>query len=162
MTAVALIIRKYWPKILLVLLVIAAGVWAFRAIHSYGERQFTAGQNAVLASDARAAAQLQTQHDQLNAFSALATSALNQHLGTQLPAIQAHTNDTVETIRTVYRDRPVSDPACSRPAGVQASLDAAVDRANSAARGELRPDAGTGGAAPRATTAERGGHPGQR
>jgi len=134
--------------IALVIIALMLGIAA--AIHHYGDTRFEAGRNDVLASDARAAAQLQQQHDQFTTFSALATTTLNQNLGTQLPAIQAHTNDTVETIRTVYRDRPVADPACSRPASVQTSLDAAIDRANAAAGGELRPDTSPGAAAPRA------------
>lgn len=132
------------------LLVIGLLIAVFVKIHSYGDARFEAGRNDVLASDARAAAQRQQQYDQLNTFSMLATSKLNQNLGIQLPAIQAKTNDTVETIRTVYRDRPVADPACSRPASVQTSLDAAIDRANAAAGGELRPDTSPGAAAPRA------------
>lgn len=121
------------------------------AVHRYGEWRFQDGRNDVLASDARAAAELQTNHNALDQFSALATTALNQNLGTQLPAIQAQTNDTIETIRTVYRDRPAADLACSRPASVQTSLDAAVDRANSAASGQLRPDASAGSASARSS-----------
>ncbi len=129
-------------------LLVAAGV----KIHSYGDSRFEAGRNDVLTSDAHAAAELQTHHDALEQWSAMATTTLNQNLGTQLPAIQASTNDTIETIRTVYRDRPVADPACSRPASVQTSLDAAIDRANTAAHGQLRPDTGTSPAAPRPAT----------
>ncbi len=147
-----LFIRQYWLQILIVVVAAVLAVEAIGAIHSYGQRQYQSGRNDVLASDARTAAQLQQQHDQLTAFSALATSTLYHQLGTQLPAIQAHTNDVVETIRTVYRDRPVADPACSRPVGVQTSLDAAVDRANAAAGGQLRLDTSTGSAAPRPAT----------
>jgi hypothetical protein len=133
------------------LVVIALMLGIAVAIHHYGDTRFEAGRNDVLASDARAATQLQQQHDQLNTFSALATTTLNQNLGTQLPAIQAHTNDAIETIRTVYRDRPVADVACSRPASVQTSLDAAIDRANGAAGGQLRPNASTGPASARSS-----------
>jgi len=43
------------------------------------------------------------------------------------------THETIERVRTIYRDRPV--PAdCIWPDGMQAELDAAVRRANAAAR----------------------------
>jgi hypothetical protein len=143
--------RIYAYLAALLLLSLLAGSVALY-IHHYGVTRFEAGRNDVLASDARASAQLQQQRDQLNTFSALATTTLNQNLGTQLPAIQAKTNDTIETIRTVYRDRPVADVACSRPASVQTSLDAAIDRANAAAGGQLRPNASTGPASARSST----------
>jgi non-canonical (house-cleaning) NTP pyrophosphatase len=106
-------------------------------VYDYGEGRFRDGRNDVLASDARAAAKLQADREALDHYSALATDTLTIAIGTQLPAIQGKTNDTIETIRTVYRDRPASDVACSRPDGVQATLNEAVDRANQAASGQL-------------------------
>lgn len=114
----------------------AAGV----AIARYGTGRYEAGRAVVLADDARAAEQLHQQQDRLAALSAFAGLDLQQHLDTQLPAIQGQTHDAVETIRTVYRDRPVPAGAaasCSRPDGVQQVLDAAVQRANAAASGHL-------------------------
>jgi len=98
----------------------------------------TAGRNAVLADDARAAADLQRQHDQLEQFSALATTSLNQFLGEKLPANEAQSHASEEAIRIIYRDRPVPADRCSRPAGVQDQLDQAVDAANAAAAAHLQ------------------------
>jgi len=103
----------------------------------YGSARYaageTAGRNAVLADDARAAAQLQGQRDRLDQFSALASTALSQSLGETLPAIEAKSHASEEAIRIIYRDRPVPAERCSRPAGVQAELDQAIDAANAAA-----------------------------
>jgi hypothetical protein len=107
------------------------------AVRHYGNGRFEDGRNAVLADDARAAVQRQTDRDALDRYSALATGTLTTALGTQLPAIQGQTHDTLETIRTVYRDRPAADVACARPDGVQTALNAAVERANQAAHGQL-------------------------
>jgi len=107
------------------------------AVRHYGNGRFEDGRNAVLADDARASAQLQADRDALDEYSALATGVLDTTLGTQLPVIQGQTHDTLETIRTVYRDRPAADVACARPDGVQTALNAAVDRANQAAHGQL-------------------------
>lgn len=53
-----------------------------------------------------------------------------------LPPIELRTYEARERVRFVYRDNPL--PAvCVRPAGVQAELDAARQRANAAA-GQLR------------------------
>jgi hypothetical protein len=106
-------------------------------VHGYSEGRFQDGRNDVLASDARDAAKLQADRDALDHFSTLATDTLANTLGIQLPTIQGKTNDTIETIRTFYRDRPASDVACSRPAGVQTALNEAVTRANQAASGQL-------------------------
>lgn len=128
---------------IIVLLVLA--ISALAGVHFYGAARYhagyAAGHDSVVASDAAAATSLWQQHAALDQFSAFATEGLQHDLGTQLPAIQGQTHDTVETIRTIYRDRPVPAVACSRPDGVQQALDAAVQRANAAARGELRPDA---------------------
>jgi hypothetical protein len=107
------------------------------AVRHYGNGRFEDGRNAVLADDARASAQLLGDRDALDHYSALATGALSTTLGTQLPAIQGQTHDTLETIRTVYRDRPAADLACARPDGVQAALNQAVERANQAISGQL-------------------------
>jgi hypothetical protein len=114
---------------------LVAGVLIER--HHYGDLRYaageTAGRNAVLADDARAAAQLQGQRDRLDQFSALASTALSQSLGETLPAIEAKSHASEEAIRIIYRDRPVPAERCSRPAGVQAELDQAIDAANAAA-----------------------------
>lgn len=104
------------------------------------------GRNAVLAADALAAAKAQQHSNDLAASSAAAGAQLQQNLGVQLPTIQEQTHEATETIRTIYRDRPVPIDGCSRPDGVQAQLDAAVARANAAAStaGGLRSDAAAG------------------
>lgn len=134
------LLKAWWWQILVAMAIIYAAIASVGAIHAYGDRREQAGRDAVLASDARAAQQLQAQHAALEHFSALAGTALQQNLGKQLPAIEATTHDTQETIRVIYRDRPVpADPvaACSRPGSVQQALDAAVQRANAAADGHL-------------------------
>lgn len=98
----------------------------------------TAGRNAVLADDARAAASLQQQHDQLEQFSALATTGMNQFLGDKLPANEAQSHASEESIRIIYRDRAVPAELCSRPDGVQDELDKAVDAANAAAAAHVQ------------------------
>jgi len=104
--------------------------------HHYGDTRYAAGvtngRNAVLADDARAAADLQRQREQLDQFSALATTSLNQFLGEKLPANEAQSHASEESIRVIYRDRPLPADRCSRPAGVQDELDKAVDAANAA------------------------------
>jgi hypothetical protein len=143
------LIQGYALRFLALGLVIALAVIAAErhAVQRYAEG-VQDGRNAVLADDARAAQQAQQAHNQLAAWSAAAGTALQSKLGTQLPTIQGQTHDTIDTIRTIYRDRPVPGDRCSRPDGVQAQLDAAIDRANAAvtAAGNVRPDA----------TAERG------
>lgn len=105
--------------------------------HHYGSTRYaageTAGRNAVLADDARAAQQLQRQRDQLDQFSVLANAAMHAFLGNELPANEAQSHASEESIRVIYRDRTVPAEQCSRPDGVQAQLDQAVDTVNSAA-----------------------------
>jgi predicted lysophospholipase L1 biosynthesis ABC-type transport system permease subunit len=135
---------KPWAfRLLVIALTLAVAVIAAQR---YATQRYAAGvqdgRNAILADDARAAAQAQQVRDQLAAWSAAAGAALQSTLGTQLPTLQGQTHDTLDTIRTIYRDRPVVGDRCSRPDGVQTQLDAAVDRANAAvtASGDLRPD----------------------
>lgn len=114
----------------------AAGI----GVAHYGAGRYEAGRAVVLADDARAAEKLHEQHNRLTALSAFTGLELQHQLNAMLPAIQGQTHDAVETIRTVYRDRPVPDDAsatCSRPDRVQQVLDQAVDRANAAASGHL-------------------------
>lgn len=105
--------------------------------HRHAEARYAAGvqdgRNAVLAEDARAAEKLAQQRDQLNAYSALATTGMSAFLGEKLPANEAASHASEDTIRIIYRDRPVPADLCSRPDGVQAELDKAVDAANAAA-----------------------------
>ncbi|MGC1549087.1 MAG: hypothetical protein WA777_11210 [Rhodanobacter sp.] len=154
-------IKKY-TRLIGVLLLALAMAWACFAMAHYGATRYAAGvqdgRNEVLADDARAVAQAQLARDDLDAFSAAAGHQLHQTLGVQLPAIQEQTHDTVEAIRTIYRDRVVPVDVCSRPDGVQAQLDQAIDRANAAARttGDLRSDAASRSAAEGAATTNGG------
>jgi uncharacterized protein HemX len=104
------------------------------AVGVYGHWRYSVGQtdgrNAVLADDARDAQQRQDAQDWLSHLSTAATSDLSHTINSALPTIQGQTHDTVETIRTIYRDRPVPVDVCSRPDSVQQQLDQAVDRAN--------------------------------
>lgn len=143
-------LQTYGRRIGAVLVVLAVVAVCYAIAH-YGTSRYSAGveagRNAVLADDARAVQQAQQARDALDAYSAAAGGRLQQSLGTALPIIQGQTHDTTETIRTIYRDRPVPAVACSRPDGVQDQLNAAIDRANAAAGppGDVRPDpAGTG------------------
>lgn len=117
----------------------AAGLITIGAhsVHKYGDARELAGRDAVLADNARAAAQIHAAQDALATLSAAAGQQLTHHLGAALPAIEAQSHDTVETIRTIYRDRPVLADGCQRPDRVQAELNAAVKRANAAASGHL-------------------------
>ncbi|MBN8922336.1 MAG: hypothetical protein BGP10_12480 [Rhodanobacter sp. 68-29] len=128
-----------YAAIALVMALLIAGAVIERA--HYGATRYAAGEmagrDAVLADDARAAAQLQQQRAQLDQFSAVAGTALHSFLGKQLPAIEAQSHASVESIRTIYRDRPVPADQCARPAGVQAELDQAVDAANAAAASDV-------------------------
>lgn len=66
-----------------------------------------------------------------DAVSTAAYTNMLDYLRANIPATEIRTHDTVERIRTVYRDRPMS---CvhERPASVQAELDAANDAARAA------------------------------
>ena len=121
----------------LLAMVVAGWLWVQHRISTSYDAGVTAGRAAVVAEDAIAAATARQQQDVRDAASARATGALQHTLNTQLPAIQVQTHDTAETIRVVYRDRPVPTDLCSRPDSVQQALDAAVQRANAAARGRL-------------------------
>ena len=57
-------------------------------------------------------------------------------LGWVLPRIEGQTHETIERIRIVYRDRPVS-AECDRPDDVLSLLAEAVDGANRSAAGGL-------------------------
>jgi hypothetical protein len=148
----------------LIILFIIALCWA--VVH-YGNTRYAAGEdagrNAVLADDARQVAQVQQARNALDSLSAAAGQQLQNNLGTVLPTIQGQTHDTIETIRTVYRDRPAAAVACSRPDGVQSALDQAVDRANAAAGapGDLRSDAAPAVTGSSPAPAVGRGHPSQ-
>ncbi|HXE30314.1 MAG TPA: hypothetical protein VN515_00780 [Terriglobales bacterium] len=132
------ILLSYWRPILAALLVAGLAGWGYNRLQDYGARQFEAGRQQVLAADAVAAQAAQTQATQRAADAAAAGVDLHIALDTQLPKIEATTNDAAEKVRTIYLAQPAADRAvCQRPAGVQEELDAARRRANAAARGDL-------------------------
>lgn len=120
---------------LVALAAIAAGVLGWGA-HRYNAG-VQAGRAAVLADDARAAAQAQIARDALASASLAAGHTLTLTLDRDLPAVEAGTHATQATIRTIYLDRPAADVQCSRPDRVQQQLNAAIARANAAATGHL-------------------------
>lgn len=111
-------------------------------IHRYGAARYTAGEqagrNAVLASVALQAQQLQQQRERIDAFAALAGGALAQQLSRDLPAIQEQTHVATQAIRTIYRERPGA-AVCTRPERVQQQLDQAIAAANAATRAANHP-----------------------
>ena len=134
-------IKKYGRLICVLAVVLAVAAACYAIVH-YGSSRYASGvqdgRNAVLADDARAAQQALVARAALDSDSAAAGTKLQQNLGASLPTIQGQTHDTIETIRSIYRDRPVLVDGCSRPDGVQTQLDAAVERANTAAKSGLR------------------------
>ena len=90
------------------------------------------------AAHAVQAAQAQTAIDLRDQTAADARVDMIDLLHVELPKIEAQTHETTERIRIVYKDRVVPG-ACvdlvRRPVSVQADLDAARERANSAAGG---------------------------
>lgn len=133
---------KTYGRLIGIVVVVLAVVAGCYAIAHYGSARYAAGlrdgRNAVFNDDAREAEKAREAHDALDAYSAAAGAKLQQQIDNVLPTLQGQTHDSVETIRTIYRDRPVRADECSRPDGVQTQLDAAVERANAAAKGGLR------------------------
>lgn len=134
---IARLVCAFWRPLLALVILVGLVVWCWHRIDAYGAARYaageTAGRNAVLADDARAAAALQAQHDRLEQFSALTTTAMNRFLGDKLPENEAQSHASEEAIRVIYRDRPGAAELCSRPDGVQAELDQAIAAANAAA-----------------------------
>lgn len=106
---------------------------------------FAALQTQVADDQAKAQEAARKESERKDSASSSATQSMIDYLGANLPAIETRTHDTIERIRTVYRDRPV--PAvCQRPDSVRTELDAARARANGTATGGLpaqRTSAGT-------------------
>jgi len=131
-------LRTHWKPILVVLAVLYFAIVAIGKIHAYGQRQYQAGRNAVIAEDAIAAAQARLDADQHATASAAAGVAMHNTLDIALPRIEVASNDAADKIRTIYLAAPAGPAAvCVRPPGVQTALDAARARANAAARGQL-------------------------
>lgn len=119
---------------------------------------YTAGSNAVQAADAKGAAQAGAVTGQRQTDAASAGAQLQTDIQLTIPAIEVHTDDSQRRIHMLYVAQPAAAAAeCRRPDSVQAELDAAVDRANAAARGDLRPHPTGQDAAQGAVAAQRGG-----
>jgi hypothetical protein len=135
---IAAFVRAYWRQILAALILLVIAAWCWHRIVAYGDARFAAGRNAVIAEDAIAAAQARLDADQHATASAAAGVAMHNMLDIALPRIEVDANDTADKIHTIYLAAPAGPAAvCVRPAGVQTALDAARDRANAAARGQL-------------------------
>lgn len=105
--------------------------WAAASIYNAGK---VAGAADCEKAHADAAAEAQAETTRREQASDAAASSILDYLAAQLPIIETVKYETVERVRTIYRDVPV--PAgCVRPDGVQAELDQARQRANAAARG---------------------------
>jgi hypothetical protein len=119
---------------------------------------YAAGSNAVQAADAKGAEQAGATTDQRQTDAAAAGSQLQTQIQLTIPAIEVQTDDSQRRIHTIYLAQPPAVAVeCRRPDRVQAELDAAVDRANEAARGDLRPHPAAQDAAQGAVAAQRGG-----
>jgi hypothetical protein len=101
-------------------------------VYDQGEK---AGRNACETEHTNAANTAQKEIDRREVASSDASESMLDYLRANLPPIEVQANEAVERVRTIYRDRPVPAGSCVRPDGVQGELDAARERANTAARG---------------------------
>lgn len=82
---------------------------------------------------AKAAESAAKEVDRREKVSADATGSMLDYLAASMPASETRTNEAIERIRVVYRDRPV--PAeCAWPDRVRDELAEVIQRANTAAR----------------------------
>lgn len=138
------------------IVLVALALWLSH--HTGYTAGYTAGTNAVQAADAKGAVQAGAITDQRQTDAAGAGTALQTQIQLTIPAIEVQADDSQHRIRTIYLAQPAAAAAeCRRPDGVQAELDAAVDRANAAARGDLRPYPAAQDPAQGAGAAQRGG-----
>lgn len=138
MTAALLFIRAHWRAILIALSSAALLAWVASAVHDYGQRQYQAGRNAVIAADAIAAAQDRLDADRRAATAAAAGVAMHAALDIALPKLEVTTHAAVDRVQTIYLAQPAAPAAvCVRPQRVQDELDAALRTANAAAAGHL-------------------------
>lgn len=105
--------------------------WAAASIYNAGK---VAGAADCEQAHAKAAAEAQAENTRREQASDAAASSILDYLAAQLPIIETVRYETVDRVRTIYRDVPVP-VGCERPDGVQAELDQARQRANAAARG---------------------------
>lgn len=113
----------------LVAAALALVAWASLSLYGAGKE---AGAAACEAVHARAAEAAHVETERREVAAGQATDSMLDYLGAQLPPIETTTHETVERIRTVYRDHPV--PAvCQWADGVQSELYQARQRANGAA-----------------------------
>lgn len=135
---------------------VALALWLSH--HAGYEAGYTAGSNAVQAADAKGAAVTGAVTDQRQTDAAGAGAQLQTDIQLTIPAIEVHTDDSQRRIHMLYVAQPAAAAAeCRRPDSVQAELDAAVDRANAAAGGDLRPHPTGQDAAESAVATQRGG-----
>lgn len=138
------------------IVLVALSLWLSH--HAGYTAGYTAGTNAIQAADAKGAEQAVAITDQRQTDAAVAGSQLQTQIQLTIPAIEVQADDSQRRIHTLYLAQPAAVAAeCRRPDRVQAELDAAVDRANEAARGDLRPHPAAQDPAQGAMAAQRSG-----
>lgn len=129
----------------ILLAAVAASVWGINHhLDSIYKRGVADGRAQVIAEDAATSARAQADHQAKAQAAAAIANQFHVDLNAALPTIEVNTHDDVAKVRTIYLSQPADAVVCQRPAGVQATLDAARERANAAARGQLRPDPASG------------------
>lgn len=114
-------------------LALGAFVLLGAAAHSLYSAGKEAGANACETRHADAAEKAGAEVQRRETAAASASIDMLDFLSRNLPAAEIRTHETVEVVRTEYRDLPV--PAgCVRPDGVHDVLEQARQRANAAAR----------------------------
>lgn len=122
----------------------AVPLWAYLAVAlvagyiPLGYLAYQKGQQVAQAQYAAeklaAIAEVQKRAEKAEQAAGLAEAALTAYLSRHQAEIEAARNDSIETVRTIYKDRPV--PAgCERPEPVRRLLQERIDQANAAAKG---------------------------
>jgi hypothetical protein len=116
--------RIYAYAYAIALALILAGVWY------YGHTRYEAGVASQQAAITKAQDEAQAYATARDILAQQIGDASRATLDQALPKIEAETHDSVQKVRVIYRDHPVT---CIRPDGVRAQLEKARDRANAAA-----------------------------
>lgn len=104
-----------------------AAWWAYKKGQQVAQAEYAAEKLAAIA-------EAQQRAEKAEQAAGLAEAALAAYLSLQQAEIEAARNDSIETVRTIYKDRPV--PAgCERPEPVRRLLQERIDQANAAAKG---------------------------
>ena len=103
--------------------------FAARSLYTTGR---DAGRALCEADHTKAAETARAEEARREAASAKAGTSMLEYLAANIPPVEIRTHETVEVVRTLYRDRPVP-VGCVWPDGVHDELEAARQRANAAA-----------------------------